>query len=48
MSRKSVHIYKLQVYVQADSKYRVQTDDLLKLFVRSQDGNITAERRREP
>ena len=30
----------LQVYVQADAKYRVQPDDLLKLFVRSQDGNM--------
>ena len=30
----------LQVYVQADSKYRVQPDDLLKLFVRSRDGNM--------
>ncbi|MCW5733711.1 MAG: multidrug efflux RND transporter permease subunit [Enhydrobacter sp.] len=30
----------LQVYVQADAKYRIQPDDLLKLFVRSQDGNM--------
>jgi HAE1 family hydrophobic/amphiphilic exporter-1 len=30
----------LQVYVQADSKYRVQPDDLLNLYVRSQDGNM--------
>jgi len=30
----------LQVYVQADAKYRLQPDDLLKLFVRSQDGNM--------
>jgi HAE1 family hydrophobic/amphiphilic exporter-1 len=30
----------LQVYVQADSKYRLQPDDLLNLYVRSQDGNM--------
>jgi HAE1 family hydrophobic/amphiphilic exporter-1 len=30
----------LQVYVQADSQYRLQPDDLLNLFVRSQDGNM--------
>jgi HAE1 family hydrophobic/amphiphilic exporter-1 len=30
----------LQVYVQADSKYRVQPDDLLNLYVRSQDGSM--------
>ncbi len=30
----------LQVYVQADSKYRLHPDDLLKLYVRSQDGNM--------
>jgi HAE1 family hydrophobic/amphiphilic exporter-1 len=30
----------LQVYVQADSSYRLQPDDLLKLYVRSQYGNM--------
>ena len=30
----------LQVYVQADSQYRLQPDDLLKMYVRSQDGNM--------
>ncbi len=30
----------LQVYVQADSQYRLQPDDLLNLYVRSQDGNM--------
>jgi len=30
----------LQVYVQADSKYRVHPDDLLSLYVRSQDGQM--------
>ena len=30
----------LQVYVQADSKYRLRPDDLLNLYVRSQDGNM--------
>ena len=30
----------LQVYVQADSKYRLSPDDLLNLYVRSQDGNM--------
>jgi HAE1 family hydrophobic/amphiphilic exporter-1 len=30
----------LQVYVQADSKYRLQPDDLLNLYVRSQDGKM--------
>ena len=30
----------LQVYVQADSKYRLHPDDLLNLYVRSQDGNM--------
>ena len=30
----------LQVYVQADSKFRLNPDDLLKLYVRSQDGNM--------
>ena len=30
----------LQVYVQADSHFRLNPDDLLKLYVRSQDGNM--------
>ncbi len=30
----------LQVYVQADSRYRLQPDDLLGMYVRSQDGNM--------
>jgi hydrophobic/amphiphilic exporter-1 (mainly G- bacteria), HAE1 family len=30
----------LQVYVQADSQYRLQPDDLLNMYVRSQDGNM--------
>ncbi len=30
----------LQVYVQANSKYRVQPDDLLNIYVRSQDGQM--------
>ncbi|QGM96788.1 efflux RND transporter permease subunit [Methylocystis parvus] len=30
----------LQVYVQADSRYRLQPDDLLSMYVRSQDGNM--------
>jgi hydrophobic/amphiphilic exporter-1 (mainly G- bacteria), HAE1 family len=30
----------LQVYVQADAKYRLQPDDLLNMYVRSQDGNM--------
>jgi HAE1 family hydrophobic/amphiphilic exporter-1 len=30
----------LQVYVQADSQYRLQPEDLLKLYVRSQDGKM--------
>jgi hydrophobic/amphiphilic exporter-1 (mainly G- bacteria), HAE1 family len=30
----------LQVYVQADSQFRLQPDDLLSLYVRSQDGNM--------
>jgi HAE1 family hydrophobic/amphiphilic exporter-1 len=30
----------LQVYVQADSKFRLHPDDLLNLYVRSQDGNM--------
>src|SRR5208283_1623142 len=30
----------LQVYAQADSKYRLQPDDLLNMYVRSQDGNM--------
>jgi len=30
----------LQVYVQADSSYRLQPDDLLNLHVKSQDGNM--------
>ena len=30
----------LQVYVQADAKYRIQPDDLLNLHVRSQDGKM--------
>jgi HAE1 family hydrophobic/amphiphilic exporter-1 len=30
----------LQVYVQADSQYRLQPDDLLSLFVKSKDGNM--------
>ena len=30
----------LQVYVQAESKFRLQPDDLLSLYVRSQDGNM--------
>jgi len=30
----------LQVYVQADSKYRLHPEDLLNLYVRSQDGNM--------
>jgi HAE1 family hydrophobic/amphiphilic exporter-1 len=30
----------LQVYVQADSKYRIQPDDLLNLYVRSQDDKM--------
>jgi HAE1 family hydrophobic/amphiphilic exporter-1 len=30
----------LQVYVQADSQFRLQPDDLLNLYVRSQDGNM--------
>ena len=30
----------LQVYVQADSQFRLQPDDLLKLHVRSQDGQM--------
>jgi hydrophobic/amphiphilic exporter-1 (mainly G- bacteria), HAE1 family len=30
----------LQVYVQADSKYRLNPDDLLNLYVRSSDGNM--------
>jgi HAE1 family hydrophobic/amphiphilic exporter-1 len=30
----------LQVYVQADSQYRLQPDDLLNLYVRSQDGQM--------
>jgi HAE1 family hydrophobic/amphiphilic exporter-1 len=30
----------LQVYVQADSQFRLQPDDLLKMYVRSQDGNM--------
>jgi HAE1 family hydrophobic/amphiphilic exporter-1 len=30
----------LQVYVQADSQFRLQPDDLLKLYVRSQDGQM--------
>ncbi|GLS21122.1 transporter [Labrys miyagiensis] len=30
----------LQVYVQADSKFRQHPDDLLNLYVRSQDGNM--------
>ncbi len=29
-----------QVYVQADSQYRLQPSDLLRLYVRSQDGNM--------
>ena len=30
----------LQVYVQADSQFRLHPDDLLNLYVRSQDGNM--------
>jgi HAE1 family hydrophobic/amphiphilic exporter-1 len=30
----------LQVYVQADASHRVQSDDLLKLYVRSRNGNM--------
>jgi len=30
----------LQVYAQADAKYRLQPDDLLNMYVRSQDGNM--------
>ncbi|HET6379236.1 MAG TPA: efflux RND transporter permease subunit [Methylocella sp.] len=30
----------LQVYVQADAKFRLQPDDLLNMYVRSQDGNM--------
>ena len=30
----------LQVYVQAESQFRLQPDDLLNLYVRSQDGNM--------
>jgi len=30
----------LQVYVQADSQFRLRPDDLLKLYVRSSDGNM--------
>ena len=30
----------LQVYVQADSQFRLKPDDLLNLYVRSQDGNM--------
>ena len=30
----------LQVYVQADSNYRLQPDDLLKMYVRGQEGNM--------
>ncbi len=30
----------LQVYAQADSQYRLQPDDLLNMYVRSQDGNM--------
>jgi hydrophobic/amphiphilic exporter-1 (mainly G- bacteria), HAE1 family len=30
----------LQVYVQADSKYRLQPDDLLNMYVRGQEGNM--------
>jgi hydrophobic/amphiphilic exporter-1 (mainly G- bacteria), HAE1 family len=30
----------LQVYVQADSRYRLQPDDLMNMYVRSQDGNM--------
>ncbi len=30
----------LQVYVQADAQYRLQPDDLLNMYVRSQDGNM--------
>ena len=30
----------LQVYVQANSRYRLQPDDLLNMYVRSQDGNM--------
>ncbi|HEX3494776.1 MAG TPA: efflux RND transporter permease subunit, partial [Methylocella sp.] len=30
----------LQVYVQADAQYRLQPDDLLNVYVRSQDGNM--------
>jgi hydrophobic/amphiphilic exporter-1 (mainly G- bacteria), HAE1 family len=30
----------LQVYVQADSQFRLQPDDLLNMYVRSQDGNM--------
>jgi hydrophobic/amphiphilic exporter-1 (mainly G- bacteria), HAE1 family len=30
----------LQIYVQADSKFRLHPDDLLNLFVRSSDGNM--------
>jgi hydrophobic/amphiphilic exporter-1 (mainly G- bacteria), HAE1 family len=30
----------LQVYVQADARYRLQPDDLLNMYVRSQDGNM--------
>jgi HAE1 family hydrophobic/amphiphilic exporter-1 len=30
----------LQIYVQADSKFRLNPDDLLNLFVRSEDGNM--------
>jgi HAE1 family hydrophobic/amphiphilic exporter-1 len=30
----------LQVYVQADSQFRLQPDDLMNMYVRSQDGNM--------
>ena len=30
----------LQVYAQADAQYRLQPDDLLNMYVRSQDGNM--------
>ncbi|TPV98013.1 MAG: Efflux pump membrane transporter BepE [Beijerinckiaceae bacterium] len=30
----------LQVYAQADSQFRLQPDDLLNMYVRSQDGNM--------
>jgi HAE1 family hydrophobic/amphiphilic exporter-1 len=30
----------LQVYAQADSRYRLHPDDILKLYVKSQDGNM--------